>query len=98
MAGIRFAIKGSATVLMQLSAPHAAELQQPTLSTAYGDAQNARVHRDFDFGYSVVSHVSSPAIAPAGRQTRCWGDRLFRVSGGRRILRGRFLVVVAGLV
>jgi hypothetical protein len=60
MAGIRFAVKWSAAVLMLFSAPHAVELQQPALSAAFGDAEDARVFRDFDLGYSVVSHCRAP--------------------------------------
>jgi len=56
----RIAVKLSATVLMLFSAPHAAELQQPTVATAFGDTQDARVFRDFDLGYSVVSHCRAP--------------------------------------
>jgi hypothetical protein len=95
MPGIRFAIKRSTAVLMQFSAPHAKELQEPTLSTALGDAQDAWVLGDLDLQicYRDISHcVLRVALAA----------RLAVNQGGECRLCGRFgryrLVVIAGVV
>ena len=82
MAGVGFAGKRSATMRMYLSTPYAAELQQPAISAACGDAQDAWVHRDFDFGYSAVSHFASlrGRLGVASRHSRPRGAA---ISGGR---------------
>jgi hypothetical protein len=59
MAGIRFAeLERSAAVLMQFSAPRAAEFQDPTVSAAPRYAEHARGLWDPDrhICYRVVSH------------------------------------------
>jgi hypothetical protein len=64
-------------VLMLFSAPDAAELQQPAVAAAFGDTQDARVFRDFDLGYSVLSHCRAPESLGLGFAVQGPGDSLY---------------------